>query len=148
MATRSRHTVSHDEKLDFCCGGSVSIRAAVVAKALGLNALKAKLESLIEGAKRRGTRAFCASALTLVKEAAWRRGNTAKYKVVFGWEEIMTQSQETQPASEKSVRIPFMQRVLDNPFLLLFLGVVIPTVVYILWGVMEIANLPLIELVK
>lgn len=40
-------------------------------------------------------------------------------------------------------RIPFMQRLLDNPFLLLFLGVVIPTVIYILWGVMEIAQIPL-----
>ena len=63
-------------------------------------------------------------------------------------EEIMTQSQETQPASEVPQRIPFMQRVLDNPFLLLFFGVVIPTVIYILWGVMEIANIRLIDLVK
>ena len=39
--------------------------------------------------------------------------------------------------------IPVMQRVLDNPFLLLFLGVVIPTVFYLLWGVMEITNIPL-----
>ena len=39
--------------------------------------------------------------------------------------------------------IPMMQRVLDNPFLLLFLGVTIPTVLYILWGVMEIASIPL-----
>ena len=38
--------------------------------------------------------------------------------------------------------IPFFQRVLDNPFLLLFLGIVMPTVFYILWGVMEIATLP------
>lgn len=36
----------------------------------------------------------------------------------------------------------FMQRVLDNPFLLLFLGAVIPTVFYILWGVMEIVSIP------
>ena len=36
-----------------------------------------------------------------------------------------------------------MQRVLDNPFLLLFLGVTIPTVLYILWGVMEVASIPL-----
>jgi hypothetical protein len=35
-----------------------------------------------------------------------------------------------------------MQRVLDNPFLLLFLGVTIPTVFYILWGVMEVASIP------
>ncbi|HRQ64571.1 MAG TPA: hypothetical protein PKZ76_06895 [Xanthomonadaceae bacterium] len=39
--------------------------------------------------------------------------------------------------------IPAMQRVLDNPFLLLFLGVTIPTVFYILWGVMEIVSIPL-----
>lgn len=39
--------------------------------------------------------------------------------------------------------IPVMQRVLDNPFLLLFLGVTIPTVLYIIWGVMEIASIPL-----
>ncbi len=38
--------------------------------------------------------------------------------------------------------IPAMQLLLDNPFLLLFLGVVIPTVLYILWGVMEILSLP------
>jgi hypothetical protein len=40
-------------------------------------------------------------------------------------------------------RIPFMQRLLDNPFLLLFLGVTIPTVFYILWGVMELTQVPL-----
>jgi len=39
--------------------------------------------------------------------------------------------------------IPFMQRVLDNPFLLLFLGVAIPTVLYTLWGVMEVASIPI-----
>ena len=39
-------------------------------------------------------------------------------------------------------RVPFFQRVLDNPFLLLFLGIVMPTVFYILWGVMEIATIP------
>ena len=59
-----------------------------------------------------------------------------------------TQSQDSQPASEAPSRIPFMQRVLDNPFLLLFFGVVIPTVIYILWGVMEIANIRLIDVVK
>jgi hypothetical protein len=44
------------------------------------------------------------------------------------------------PAPE---RIPVMQRVLDNPFLLLFLGVTIPTVLYILWGVMELTQVPI-----
>ena len=32
---------------------------------------------------------------------------------------------------------------LGLPLLLLFLGVVIPTVLYILWGVMEVASIPL-----
>jgi hypothetical protein len=43
----------------------------------------------------------------------------------------------------KPERIPFFQRVLDNPFLLLFLGIVVPTVFYVLWGVMEIATIPI-----
>ena len=42
-------------------------------------------------------------------------------------------------------RIPVMQRLLDNPFLLLFLGVTIPTVLYILWGVMELTQVPLAQ---
>jgi hypothetical protein len=45
-------------------------------------------------------------------------------------------------ATPEEERIPAMQHLLDNPFLLLFLGVAIPTVFYILWGVMEIAGLP------
>jgi hypothetical protein len=39
-------------------------------------------------------------------------------------------------------RMPFMQRVLDNPFILLFIGIVFPTVFYIIWGIMEIVNIP------
>ena len=39
-------------------------------------------------------------------------------------------------------RIPFMQRVLDNPFLLLFIGVTVPTVLYIMWGIMELVQIP------
>lgn len=38
--------------------------------------------------------------------------------------------------------IPFMQRLLDNPFLLLFIGVLVPMVVYILWGVIDILTIP------
>jgi hypothetical protein len=47
-------------------------------------------------------------------------------------------TEETEPE-----RIPIMQQVLDNPFLLLFLGVTIPTVFYIIWGVMEIVTIPI-----
>jgi hypothetical protein len=48
---------------------------------------------------------------------------------------------DTLHADEESV--PVMQQILDNPFLLLFLGVAIPTVFYIIWGVMEIVTIPL-----
>ena len=40
-------------------------------------------------------------------------------------------------------RTPAMQQLLDNPFLLLFIGITIPTVLYIVWGVMEIASIPI-----
>lgn len=49
----------------------------------------------------------------------------------------------TAGQTENPKRIPVMQQVLDNPFLLLFLGVTIPTVLYVIWGVMEIASVPL-----
>jgi hypothetical protein len=45
--------------------------------------------------------------------------------------------------SEQNEPVPVMQKVLDNPFLLLFLGVVMPTVFYILWGIMEIVTIPI-----
>lgn len=44
-----------------------------------------------------------------------------------------------------SERIPVMQRILDNPFLLLFLGVVIPTALYLIWGIMEVAQIPIAQ---
>lgn len=39
--------------------------------------------------------------------------------------------------------VPFMQKLLDNPFLLLFLGVASPGVIYILWGIVDIMSVPL-----
>jgi tetrahydromethanopterin S-methyltransferase subunit B len=38
--------------------------------------------------------------------------------------------------------VPAIQQILENPFLLLFIGVAMPTVLYIVWGVMEIVNIP------
>ena len=40
-------------------------------------------------------------------------------------------------------KIPLMQQLLDNPFLLLFIGVLIPMIVYTLWGVIDILTVPL-----
>lgn len=45
-------------------------------------------------------------------------------------------------ADELEDGIPVMQQLLDNPFLLLFLGIAMPTVLYIIWGVMEIVGIP------
>ena len=45
--------------------------------------------------------------------------------------------------TEENVRVPVMQRILDNPFLLLFIGVVVPTVFYVIWGIMEIVTIPM-----
>lgn len=50
-----------------------------------------------------------------------------------------TVAQEQGPETE---RMPVMQRILENPFLLLFIGVVMPTVFYIIWGVMELVTIP------
>ena len=38
--------------------------------------------------------------------------------------------------------IPVMQQLLDNPFLLLFIGVAVPAAFYTIWGIMEIAQIP------
>jgi hypothetical protein len=52
-------------------------------------------------------------------------------------------NQEQQNAAPR--RIPMMQQVLDNPFLLLFIGITVPTVLYIVWGVMEVASIPVAQ---
>ena len=50
-----------------------------------------------------------------------------------------------QEASDthRQERVPIMQRIIDNPFLLLFIGVVVPTVFYVIWGIMELVTIPL-----
>lgn len=59
----------------------------------------------------------------------------------------MTDTAQPSPVGDDShtneEALPVMQQILDNPFLLLFLGITIPTVFYILWGVMEIVTIPL-----
>ncbi len=55
----------------------------------------------------------------------------------------MTNQDDASQTGGEDEQIPFMQRVLDNHFLLLFIGVVMPTVFYILWGIMEIATIPI-----
>ena len=53
------------------------------------------------------------------------------------------EKQSIESNAEGDEPIPLMQRLLDNPFLLLFLGVAVPTVLYIIWGIMEITRIPI-----
>ena len=46
------------------------------------------------------------------------------------------------PHDDETAPIPWVQQLLDNPFLLLFLGIAVPTVFYIVWGIMEIVTIP------
>ncbi|MGE5506567.1 MAG: hypothetical protein ACM31L_19240 [Actinomycetota bacterium] len=60
----------------------------------------------------------------------------------------MTQSVEGQAGSpvhggREAEPVPVFQRILDNPFLLLFIGVTVPAVSYTIWGIMEVAQLPI-----
>ncbi len=55
----------------------------------------------------------------------------------------MTEGTPAAGSADKAVRIPMRQRVLDNPFLLLFLGVTMPTVLYRIWGLIELTHMPI-----
>ena len=49
----------------------------------------------------------------------------------------------THQDDDATAPVPWMQQLLDNPFLLLFIGIAMPTVLYIVWGVMEIVGIPI-----
>lgn len=42
----------------------------------------------------------------------------------------------------ENAKVPMFQRLLDNPFVLLFIGIIVPAVFYIIWGVIEIVSIP------
>jgi hypothetical protein len=82
-----------------------------------------------------------ASSLTAVKDAG---SEARKFFVTLHRGSLPMPPTETNaPKQGRAERVPAMQRILDNPFLLLFLGITIPTVLYIIWGVMEVASIPL-----
>lgn len=55
----------------------------------------------------------------------------------------MTETTRHASADETQEPVPLMQQLLDNPFLLLFLGVAVPSVLYLVWGVWDILTLPM-----
>lgn len=54
---------------------------------------------------------------------------------------MVAETKTTTDTSEE--RVPIMQQILDNPFLLLFIGVAVPTVFYTIWGIMEVVTIPI-----
>ena len=59
----------------------------------------------------------------------------------------MNENNHAAPANDtpEPEEIPLMQRVLDNPFLLLVLGITVPAVFYIIWGIIEITQIPIAD---
>ena len=55
-----------------------------------------------------------------------------------------------KPGSEGPVpeRVPLAQAFFDNIFLLLVLGLAVPVVFYTIWGLLEIASIPLAPLAE
>ena len=45
-------------------------------------------------------------------------------------------------AKEGQERVPLAQAFFDNIFLILVLGIVVPVVFYTIWGLLEIASIP------
>ena len=52
---------------------------------------------------------------------------------------------ESSGQGDDEGNIPVMQVVLDNPFILLFIGILIPTLTYIVWGIMELISVPIAQ---
>ncbi len=55
---------------------------------------------------------------------------------------------KTNPNEAAEEKVPAMQSLLENPFLLLFIGVAVPTLLYTVWGIMEIIGIPLSPLAR
>ncbi len=51
----------------------------------------------------------------------------------------------TSETTDTGEPVPFMQRVLDNPVLLLIIGIVVPTIFYTIWGIIEVVNIPMAQ---
>ncbi len=54
-------------------------------------------------------------------------------------------NKKSSSKKEKEEAIPLMQQILDNPFLLLAVGVALPAIFYIIWGIIEITQIPIAD---
>jgi hypothetical protein len=93
------------------------------------------LNWFIFGCSTRATE--CPGAATGSVYHAWR--HHPRYRDTT--KEATMSSPETH--DDDNAPVPWMQQLLDNPFLLLFLGVFVPMMVYTVWGVVDILTLPM-----
>lgn len=49
----------------------------------------------------------------------------------------------SEQAASTNFKPTVLQRVLEDNFLLVFLGITIPTVFYMLWGCLEVLSIPM-----
>lgn len=52
---------------------------------------------------------------------------------------------ESPPDGGAGPRPPWQQALLDDVFLLCMAGLVVPTLFYIVWGLLELSNVPLLK---
>ncbi|MBF0623217.1 MAG: hypothetical protein HQL82_00225 [Magnetococcales bacterium] len=52
-------------------------------------------------------------------------------------------SDQADPPQGDQDEVPFMQKLLDNPFQLLALGLITPTIFYLIWGLAEVVGIPM-----
>lgn len=52
-------------------------------------------------------------------------------------------SKQRADHDDQNARVPWQQKVIDNIWLLLALGTLVPLAIYFLWGLWELANVPL-----
>ncbi|GAB6876746.1 hypothetical protein [Thermaerobacter litoralis] len=48
-----------------------------------------------------------------------------------------------EPGRRGTPPVPWIQRLLDDEFFLLVVGLMVPVLLYIVWGLMELAQVPL-----
>jgi hypothetical protein len=54
----------------------------------------------------------------------------------------LTDALEPGPPGSAPAPVPLPQQLLDDISLLLAIGLVVPTLIYIVWGLMELASVP------
>jgi len=60
----------------------------------------------------------------------------------LGWFINFKGGEKMSESTSSGVSPHFMQKVLDNQWLMLLLGVMVPMVIYTFWGLWDVINIP------